>query len=47
MNAVALLVETLLYKLEGRRLDSRWSRWDFSFIYSLRLYYGPGVDSVI
>jgi hypothetical protein len=27
---VAQLVETLLYKPEGRRFDSRWCHWIFS-----------------
>ena len=34
--AVALLVEALRYKSEGRGLDSRWCHWP---------HYGPGVDS--
>ena len=29
-HAVAQLVETLHYKSEGRRLDSRWCHWNFS-----------------
>jgi hypothetical protein len=28
--AVALLVEALRYKPEGRGFDSRWSHWNFS-----------------
>ena len=28
--AVAQFVETLHYKPEGRRFDSRWGHWDFS-----------------
>jgi hypothetical protein len=28
--AVAQFVEALLYNLEGRGFDSRWSHWDFS-----------------
>jgi hypothetical protein len=29
-HAVAQLVEALLYKSEGRGLDSRWCHWNFS-----------------
>ena len=29
-HAVALLVEALRYKLEGRWFDSRWYFWSFS-----------------
>jgi hypothetical protein len=29
-HAVAQLVETLLYKPEGRGFDSRWCHWNFS-----------------
>jgi hypothetical protein len=35
----------LLYKAEGRRLDSQWCHWSFSWTYSFRLHYGRGVDS--
>jgi hypothetical protein len=31
MNAVALLVELLCYKPEGRGFDSRWGHWIFQF----------------
>jgi len=29
-HAVAQLVEALRYKSEGRGIDSRWCRWNFS-----------------
>jgi hypothetical protein len=29
-QAVVQLVEALHYKLEGRRIDSRWCHWNFS-----------------
>jgi len=29
-HAVALLIEALLYKSEGRGFDSRWCQWNFS-----------------
>jgi hypothetical protein len=35
------VVEALRHKPEGRRIDSRWCHWNFSF----RPQYGPGVDS--
>ena len=31
-HAVALLVEALRYKSEGRGFDSRWCHWDFLLI---------------
>ena len=39
------LVETLRYKTEVRGFDSRWCHWNFSFPYSFRPHYVPGVDS--
>jgi hypothetical protein len=42
---VALLVEALRYKPEGRGFDSRGCQWNFSLTYSFRSHYGPGVDS--
>ena len=39
------LVKVLCYKSESRWFDPRWCRWNFSLTYSLRLHYGPGVDS--
>ena len=30
LQAHAVTVEALCYKLEGRGFDSRWSHWDFS-----------------
>ena len=30
-HTVVQLVEALRYKPEGRRFDSRWCHWDFSF----------------
>ena len=42
---MAQLVEALRQKQEGRGFDSRWCHWNFSFIKSFRLHYGPGVDS--
>ena len=44
MHAVAQLVETLRFKLEGHGLDSRWCHWNFSLT-SFRPHYDPGVDS--
>jgi hypothetical protein len=43
-HAVAQLVDTLRYKLEGRGFDSRWYHWNFSLT-SFRPQYNPGVDS--
>ena len=43
-HAVAQLVDTLRYKLEGRGFDSRRCNWNFSFTQSFRPHYGPGVD---
>jgi hypothetical protein len=45
MHVVALLVEALRYKLEGRSFDSQWCHWNFSLTLSYRPHYGPGVDS--
>jgi hypothetical protein len=42
---VAQLVEALRYKPEGRGFDSRWVYLDFSFTYSFRPHYSPGIDS--
>jgi hypothetical protein len=42
---VAQLVEALRYKPEGHGFDSRLCHWIFSFTYSFRPHYGPGVDS--
>jgi hypothetical protein len=39
------LVETLRYKTEGRRFDSRRGHWNFQYTYSFQPHYGPGVDS--
>jgi hypothetical protein len=44
-QAVALLVELLCYKLEGRGFDSRWCHWNVSLTLSFWPHYGPGVDS--
>jgi hypothetical protein len=44
-HAVAQLVEAMRYNPEGRGFDSRWRRWNFSLTYTLRLHYGPGIDS--
>ena len=44
-HAVALLVEALLYKPEGRRFDSWRCHWNFSLTQSFRPHYGPEVDS--
>ena len=41
---MAQLVEALNYKPEGRGLESRRCRWNFSLI-SFRQHYGPEVDS--
>ena len=43
--AVAHLVETLLYKQEGRGFDPRWGQQNFSLASSFRPQYGLGVDS--
>jgi hypothetical protein len=45
-HAMALLVEALRYKSEGRGFDYRWCHWIFPLTYSFRPHYGPGVDSV-
>jgi hypothetical protein len=37
-------VEALRYKPEDHSLDFRWYHWIFSFTYSFRPHYGPGVD---
>ena len=42
---MAQLVEAPRYKLEGRGFDSQWFHWNFSFMYSFRPHYVPGVDS--
>jgi hypothetical protein len=44
-HEMAQSVEVLRYKPEGRGFDSRWCHWIFSFFYSFRLHYVPGVDS--
>jgi hypothetical protein len=44
-HAAAQLVAALFHKPEGRGFDFRWFHWNFSFIKSFRLLYGPGVDS--
>ena len=44
-HAVTQLVKALRYKSEGRGFDSRWCHWNFSFTYSFRPHYDPGVDS--
>jgi hypothetical protein len=44
-HAVSQLIETMLYKSEGRGFDSRWCNWNLSLTYSFRPHYGPGVDS--
>jgi hypothetical protein len=38
------VVEALRYKPEGRGINSRLCRSDFSLTYSFRSHYGPGVD---
>jgi hypothetical protein len=38
------LIETLLYKLEGREFDSQWCNWNF-LTHSFQLHCDPGVDS--
>jgi len=43
--ALWILVEALRYKAEGRGFDSRWCNWNFLLRKSVRLHYGPGVDS--
>jgi len=40
-----IVVKALRYKPVGRGFDSRWCHWNFSVTKSLRLHYGPGVDS--
>ena len=42
---MAQLVEALRYNPEGHWFDSRWRHWNFSFTYSFRSHYGPGVYS--
>jgi hypothetical protein len=42
---VAQLFEALRYKPEGREFDSRWCHCNFSWTYSFRPHYVPGVDS--
>jgi hypothetical protein len=44
-RAVAQLVEARLYNLEGRGIDFRWCRWNFSLTSSFQPHYGPGADS--
>jgi hypothetical protein len=44
-HALAHLAEALRYKSEGCGFDFRWCHWNFSFTYSFRPQYGPGVDS--
>jgi hypothetical protein len=44
-HAVVQLVETLLYKPEGRGFDSHWCYWNFSLTSSFWPPYGPWVDS--
>jgi hypothetical protein len=44
-HAVALLIEALSYKPEGRGFDFRWYHWVFPSTYSFRPHYGPGVYS--
>ena len=43
-HGVALFVEALRYKPEGRRFDSRWCHWNLLAKRS-RPHYGPGDDS--
>jgi len=42
---VAQLVDSLRYKPEGRRFDSRWCYWRFSLTYFFRPHYDPGIDT--
>ena len=42
---MALLIEALRYKPEGRGFDAGWCQWNFSLTYSFRPQYGPGLDS--
>ena len=44
-NAVAQLVKSPHYKLEGRGFDSRWFHWNFSLTLSFRPHCGSRVDS--
>jgi len=44
-HVVAQLSETLCYKPEGRRFNSRRCHWNFSLAHSIQPHYGPGVDS--
>ena len=44
-HAVAQLVEALLYKPEGRGIDSRCCFWNFLLTQSFRPHSGAGVDS--
>ena len=44
VQTVARLVETLRYKTEVRRFDSRWCHWNFSLTCSFRPHYGLGID---
>ena len=44
-HPVALLVEALRYKPEGRKLDSPWYYRDFLVTESFMPHFGPGVDS--
>jgi len=39
------VVKVLCYKSEGLWFDFRWCHWNFSFTYSFRSHYGPGVDT--
>jgi hypothetical protein len=41
-----VVVKALRYKPAGRGVDSRWYHWNFSFTYSFRSHYDPGVDSL-
>jgi len=43
-HGVALFVDALRYKPEGRRFDSRWCHWNL-LAKRFRLHYGPGDDS--
>jgi hypothetical protein len=36
---------SILFIPEGRKFNSRWGHWDFSFTQSFRPHCGPGVDS--
>ena len=38
------VIKVLCYKSEGRWFDPSWCHWNFSFIKSFRLHYGPEVD---